>query len=119
MRLVCKKWNRILLKTPTLWIIHPSRILDSWLHLSPIETYIRHMFLGIKNVYQVYRFFLRQHKFFIYICGLMLGHFNLNPVIERDKVEVGGYILTRDGLTYNGITMNVERFLDAYRQSIL
>ena len=119
MRLVCKKWNKILVGTPTLWVIHPTRFLDSWINLPPIEAYIRHMFLGIKNVYQIYRFFLRQYKFFIYICGLMLGHFNLNPIIEKDKIQVGGYVLTKDELTCNGMRMNIERFLDAYRQSIL
>jgi len=121
MRLVCKKWNSILVSTNNLWDIRICRSPDRWIGLSPFHTYLQHMFLNITDMSAVYAFFLKNSKFFIYIVGLLQGHFDLGPSkITKDEICVKGYTLHRKtGLTYNDRWMNFEVFLDAYRQSLL
>jgi hypothetical protein len=121
MRLVCRKWNAVLKCTHSMWKLNISRTPDKWTGLSPFHTYLKHMFLNVRDMSKVYDFFLKNHKFFVYIAGLLMGHFDLGPIVaSRDELLVKGYRLNRQsGLSYNGRQMSMDLFLDAYRQSII
>lgn len=76
------------------------------------------MFLNYETK-EVINFFLRQSRFFIYICGLLMGHNNLTVNVSKDGISVNLYKLTNRGLFYNEKYVQFNVFLDAYRQSIL
>jgi hypothetical protein len=121
MRLVCKRWNTVLKTTHSLWKLHIVRSPDKWCNLSPFKTYLLHMFLEIRDMSRVYGFFLRNPKFFTYIVGLLLGHTDLGPIlIGKDEISIKGYLLHRKrGLTDEGRWVDMDTFLDAYRQTLV
>ncbi len=121
LRLVCRQWNMVLKGTHSLWKIHIARAPDKWIGLSPFHTYLKHLFLNVPSLPKLYDFFLRNPMFFKYICGLLMGHFELGPMLAtRTELSIGGYRLNQtSGLTYGGRWMNIEVFLDAYRQSVI
>ena len=121
LRLVCKQWAATITGTHSLWNIRISRCPDKWSGLPPFQMYVKHMFLHVANTRVIYDFFVRNPKFFSYICGLLMGHFDLGPLqIKKDEITIKGYTLHREnGLTYNQRWMSMNIFLEAYRQSII
>lgn len=119
LRFVCKEWNHIIVNTNSLWKVYCSRCPDEWVNLSSFKLYIKHMFLNYRKQEVIQ--FLNKHResFFVYMCGLLLGHKNLKILIDSNEITVNLYKLTRNELYYNEKPVNLNLFLDAYRQSIL
>jgi hypothetical protein len=119
MRLVSKKWNRIIVNTHSFWNLRISRFPDEWNGLSSFKMYIKHMFLNYKNDQTVINFLLSHEIFFVYMCGLFIGHQNLEVRRMEDGLHVNDYHLTRQNLYCRGNVVRLNTFLDGYRQSIL
>lgn len=117
-RFVCKKWNNVIVNTHSLWTLHVTRFPDSWSRLSPFRLYIKHMFLNYKQE-DVIEFFLKNQDFFVYICGLLLGHTKLTVFKTKDCITVNMYKLSREGLYWGEKRVQLNTFLDAYRIKIL
>ena len=118
LRHVCKNWNKVIVNTHSFWALHIKRFPDEWKNLSSFRLYIKHMFLNYETK-EVINFFLGQSRFFIYICGLLMGHNNLTVNVSKNGISVNLYKLTNRGLFYNEKYVQINVFLDAYRQSIL
>ncbi len=118
LRSVCKNWNKIIVNTHSFWNLNLKRFPDEWKNLSSFRLYIKHMFLNYEPR-EVINFFLKQSRFFIYICGLLMGHNNLTVNVSKDEISVNLYRLTNSGLYYNDKYVHFNVFLDAYRQSSL
>ena len=118
LRIVCKNWNKIIVNTHSFWNLNLKRFPDEWKNLSSFRLYIKHMFLNYETKDAI-NFFLKQSRFFIYICGLLMGHNNLTVNVSKNEISVNLYKLTNSGLYYNEKYVQFNVFLDAYRQSIL
>ena len=123
LRLVCRHWNDIISNERSLWKLEklPRLVIPKWTGLSPMRSYIQYMFIGVRNIRKVVLFFFKYPEFFRFICGLYVGHTNLKMVSSVCKLIVGCYVLYRETftLTRQGYRVNMDLFLDGYRQYIL
>lgn len=123
LRLVCRDWNSIISNERSLWKLEklPRLVIPKWIGLSSMRSYIQYMFIGVRNIRKVVLFFFKHPEFFRFICGLYLGHAGLKIVSSICKLIVGCYVLHRETstLTRQGIIVDMDLFLDGYRQYIL